>query len=44
MPTSQNKYAREQAQDKGTHTGAERINSFGGDNRLAFSHEYVGKA
>jgi len=43
MPTSQNKYAREQAQDKGTHTGAERINSFGGDNRLAFSHEYVGK-
>ncbi len=44
MPTSQNKYAREQAQDKGTHTGAERINSFGGDNRLAFSHEYVGRA
>jgi GNAT superfamily N-acetyltransferase len=44
MPTSQNKYAREQAQDAGTHTGAERINSFGGDNRLAFSHEYIGKA
>jgi ABC-type lipoprotein export system ATPase subunit len=44
MRTSQNKYAREQAQDKGTHTAAERINSFGGDNRLAFSHEYVGRA
>lgn len=47
MPTTQykgeKKYAREQAQDKGTHTGAERINSFGGDNRLAFSHEYVGR-
>lgn len=43
MRTSQNKYAREQAQDKGTHTGAERINSFGGDNRLAFSHEYIGR-
>lgn len=43
MPTSQNKYAREQAHDAGTHTGAERINSFGGDNRVAFSHEYVGK-
>jgi GNAT superfamily N-acetyltransferase len=43
MRTSQNKYARVQAQDKGTHTGAERINSFGGDSRLAFSHEYVGK-
>lgn len=43
MPTSQNKYMREQAHDRGTHTAAERINSFGGDNRLAFSHEYVGK-
>jgi ABC-type ATPase involved in cell division len=47
MPTSQykgdTKYAREQAHDKGTHTIAERINTFGGDNRLAFSHEYVGK-
>lgn len=47
MPTTQykdgEKYSREQAQDKGTHTVAERINSFGGDNRLAFSHEYVGK-
>lgn len=48
MPTTQykgeKKYSREQAQDKGTHTGAERINSFGGDNRLAFSHEYIGRA
>jgi len=47
MPTTQykgeSKYARNQASDKGTHTGAERINTFGGDNRLAFSHEYVGK-
>lgn len=48
MPTTQykgeTKYARVQAQDAGTHTAAERVNSFGGDNRLAFSHEYVGKA
>lgn len=48
MPTTQykdeKKYSRQQAQDRGTHTAAERVNSFGGDNRLAFSHEYVGKA
>ena len=48
MPTSQDKYVREQAHDKGIsiqgkNTAAERINSFGGDNRIAFSHEYVGK-
>ena len=47
MPTTQykgeSKYARNQASDKGTHTGAERINTFGGDSRLASSHEYVGK-
>ncbi len=47
MPTTQykgeSKYARDQASDAGTHTGAERINTFGGDSRLAFSHEYIGK-
>ena len=47
MPTTQykgeDKYARAQAHDVGTITVAERVNSFGGDSRLAFSHEYVGK-
>jgi ABC-type ATPase involved in cell division len=47
MPTTkyagEEKYARNQAHDSAK-TAAERINGFGGDNRLAFSHEYIGKA
>jgi GNAT superfamily N-acetyltransferase len=47
MSTTQYKdetrYARKQGADKVSFTAAERINDFGGDNRLAFSHEYVGR-
>lgn len=43
MPTSSNNRKRGAASTKNTITEIQEINGFGGDMRMAFSHEYIGK-
>lgn len=43
MPTSSNNRKRGAASTKNTITESQEINGFGGDARMAFSHEYIGK-
>jgi len=43
MPTSSNKRKRGAASTAGTITAVQEINGFGGDSRMSFSHEYIGK-